>query len=337
MASVTTHRTVRALAAPTAVRALSVPVGGRVVRIRLHLAGGSPFGSVKDRTALALLGSLEESGRLTRGGHVVESTSGNLGIALAGLCAERGYRCSLVVDDVTPPFSLRRMADLGAELIRVRPAPHEDGVRARLRVLHSFRAAHPAAVWTDQYHNPAGPAVHAAVTGPELVSVPGLPAPQAIMIPVSTGGALAGVSRHVRGEAPRIRLWAVDATGSAAVGGGAAARPDKLPGFGSALPSSFLTPGHFDHVAYVGDQDAAAASRAIRARTAISLGGSSGAAALAAVRAASEDPRLADLACLCPDGGDRYEDLIYGAAARRSRPGSDPAVRALTSAAESVL
>jgi hypothetical protein len=101
------------------------------------------------------------------GGHVVESTSGNMGIALAGMCAERGYRCTLVVDDVTCAFSLDRMAELGAELIRVPAGNAAHAVSARIETVHHFREAHPRAVWTDQYegtiHAPGEPVT--TVTG----------------------------------------------------------------------------------------------------------------------------------------------------------------------------
>ncbi|MFZ3492111.1 pyridoxal-phosphate dependent enzyme [Streptomyces sp. 5.8] len=294
-----------------AVRLLCLPMADRTLRLRLHLEGESRYGSVKTRTALALLGALEETGRLHPGGHVVESTSGNLGIALAGLCAERGYRCTLVVDDATSPYSLRLMAGLGAELIQVKTPDRGHAVAERLRTVREFLAAHSLAVWTDQYHNPAGPAAHAATTGPALLHHGRLPYPDAVLVPVSTGGTLAGVATYVRAEAPEVRIWAVDAVGSAATGQTAAPRPDKLPGLGSGLTSRLLTAEHYDHVAYMTDADAALTCRIVHARTGIALGGSAGAAVLAAITTAARNPQVRDVACLCPDGGDRYQNTIY--------------------------
>lgn len=296
----------------TCSRLVRVSLDDRVLRLRLRLESANRYGSVKNRTAEALLESLEASGQLTAGGHVVESTSGNLGIALAGLCAERGYQCTLMVDDMTAPFSLEQMAGFGAQLVRVTAAHGTSGVSARLTAVRDFLTGHCDAVWTNQYRNPAGPAIHARITGPAMLSQAGLPPPHAIMVPVSTGGVLAGVAAHVRAEAPQVRIWAVDATGSSAVGGAPAPRLAKLPGFGSALRSAFLTARDFHDVAYVADAHAAAACRIIRHRTGISLGGSAGATVLAAVRLARQDLNLTDIACLCPDGGDRYEALIYG-------------------------
>jgi cysteine synthase A len=316
------HATVTAADAPSGVvRLLRLPLGGRTLRLRLYLEGENLYGSVKARTAHALLASLEEAGTLRPGGHVVESTSGNLGIALAGLCAERGYRCTLVVDDATASFSLRRMADLGADLIHVPTPDTAHAVSARIQTVREFLAAHPEAVWTDQYNNPAGPAVHARTTGPALLHHARLPHPDAVTMPVSTGGTLAGAATYIRRHAPAVEIWAVDAVGSAATGHhGAAPRPHKLPGFGSGLRSTFLTSRHCDHTAYVSDTDAALACRIIQHRTGVFVGGSAGAAVLAALAAARRSPGLTDVACLCPDGGDRYQDSIYAPGPRLPAP-----------------
>ncbi|MEU9891159.1 pyridoxal-phosphate dependent enzyme [Sphaerisporangium sp. NPDC051017] len=320
-----------ALAAPaaSAVRLLHLPVAGQTVRLRLYLEGENRYGSVKARTAHALLGALEEAGRLCLGGQVIESTSGNLGIALAGLCAERGYRCTLVVDDTTPAFSLSRMADLGAELIHVKAPDAAHAVTARIQTVREFLATNPWAVWTDQYNNPAGPAVHAHTTGPAFLHHGQLAHPDAVVAPVSTGGTLAGVAAYARAHAPEVLVWAVDAVGSAATGRKAAPRPGKLPGFGSGLRSTFLTPRHYDHLAYVTDSDAALACRIIHDCTGIALGGSAGAAVLAAVAAAARSRRVRDIACLCPDGGDRYQATIYAPGPPRLTPCDPVTVPAL--------
>jgi cysteine synthase A len=298
-------------------------LGARTLRLRLHLECENRYGSVKDRTAQALLASLEAGGRLQAGGHVVESTSGNLGIALAGLCAERGYRCTLAVDDFTPSFSLRRMTDLGAELIHVRTQDSARAIEERLRIVREFLSDHPGAVWTDQYNNPAGPAIHALLTGPALLHHARLRHPDAVAVPVSTGGTLAGTASYAREHAPQVRVWAVDALGSAATGRPAAPRPHKLPGFGSGLLSTFLDADHIDHTAYIDDADAALACRIVRERTGIALGGSAGATVLAAVGAARYFSAVTDVACLCPDGADRYQNTIY--APGQLLPGPDRA------------
>jgi cysteine synthase A len=314
---------------------LTLPLPTRSVRLRLKLEAANRYGSVKARTADALLNALAAQGTLRPGGHIVESTSGNLGIALAGLCRERGYRCTLMVDALTPVYSLTRMTELGAELVTVEAADPTQAVRARIDAVHAFRAQHPNTVWTDQYSNPAGPAIHATTTGPELLQPDNLGHPDTVAIPVSTGGTIAGVLQHLRAHAPTVRVAAVDAVGSAATGGQLAPRPRKLPGFGSSLVSEFVRPDQCDRVLYVTDDDAAVACRTIRARTGLSLGGSAGAAVAAAARLALHDPGVYDIACLCPDGGDRYETTIYAATAAEPPIASDDVafLAALTSSA----
>lgn len=295
----------------TPVAVLQVPLPSRTVRLRLKLEAANRYGSVKARTAQALLDSLVARGALRPGGHVVESTSGNLGIALAGLCRERGYRCTLMVDATTPTYNLARMTELGADLVTVDTVDPIHQVHARIDAVRAFRLHHPDTAWTDQYGNPAGPAAHAATTGPELLRPAALGPPDAVAIPVSTGGTLAGVITHLRRHAPTVRVVAVDAVGSAATGGPLRPRPRKLPGFGSGLVSRLIRPDECDRVIHVTDDDAANACRIIRARTGLSLGGSAGAAVTAANRLALRDSTISDIACLCPDGGDRYETTIY--------------------------
>ncbi|MEW2385557.1 pyridoxal-phosphate dependent enzyme [Micromonospora sp. NPDC047707] len=319
----------------TPVAVLQVPMPSRTVRLRLKLEAANRYGSVKVRTAQALLDSLVARGALRPGGHVVESTSGNLGIALAGLCRERGYRCTLMVDAATPSYSLTAMTELGADVVTVDAADPIHQIHARIDAVRAFRLDHPDTAWTDQYSNPAGPAVHAATTGPELLGPAALGQPDAVTIPVSTGGTLAGVIAHLRGHAPTVRVVAVDAVGSAATGKPLRPRPRKLPGFGSGLVSQLIRPDECDRVIHVTDDDAAHACRVIRARTGLSLGGSAGAAVTAATRLALDDPTISDIACLCPDGGDRYETTIYAAAAEPPTTVSD--IGAITALHHAVL
>jgi cysteine synthase A len=319
--------------AATPVAVLQVPLPSRTVRLRLKLEAANRYGSVKARTAQALLDSLVAQGALRPGGHVVESTSGNLGIALAGLCRERGYRCTLMVDATTPAYSLARMIELGAELVTVDTPDPIHQVHARIDAVHTFQLHHPDAVWTDQYGNPAGPAAHAATTGPELLGPTALGPPDAVAIPVSTGGTLAGVIAHLRRHAPTVRVVAVDAVGSTAIGGPLRPRPRKLPGFGSGLVSQLVRPDDCDRVIHVTDDDAAHTCRVIQARTGLSLGGSAGATVTAATRLAIDDPTISDIACLCPDGGDRYQDTVYAAAGPPPTTSDTDAISALRHAA----
>ncbi|WP_336113475.1 cysteine synthase family protein [Streptomyces sp. PTD9-10] len=302
-----------------------VPLPDGSVRLWLKLEWHNPFGSIKARTAQALLDALEASGRLGPGSRVVESTSGNLGIALAGLCAARGYACTLVVEPSTPQASVGRMRELGADVVVVREVPGGRTLDARLRAVEDLLRRDPGAVWTDQYRSPANPGVHESRTGAELVREAPGGAYDAVAVAVSTGGTLAGIARSFRDRLPAARVIAVDAVGSAALGGPPAERPHKLAGFGSGRPSDFVRPHHVDDIVRVRDEDAAAACVLLRRATGLSLGGSSGAAVLAAVVRAAADPALREVACICPDSGEKYP-LEETAAKARATASPDVAV-----------
>lgn len=293
----------------TPLRPVRVPVGDRTVRIWLKLESENRFGSIKARTAEALLSSLEASGELRPGMRVVESTSGNLGVALAGLCAERGYDCTLVIEPTTPRSSVERMTAFGADVVTVHEVPGGRTLGARLQAVREILAADPDAVWTNQYESPANPGVHEWQTATELVKGAYEGRFDAVAVAVSTGGTLAGIAQYFRDNLPETRIIAVDAVGSSALGGEPAERPFKLMGFGSGRASGFIEPHHWDHVVRIRDSAAATACSLLMRRTGISLGGSSGAAVLAAVVRACLDPSLREIACVCPDSGEKYPQL----------------------------
>ncbi|WP_344320357.1 cysteine synthase family protein [Streptomyces macrosporus] len=303
----------------TPLRPLRIRFDGRSVRLWLKLEAGNPYGSIKARTAHALLASLEANGELTPGRRVVESTSGNLGLALAGLCAARGYLCTLVVESNTPRSSIDQMAAYGAEVITVPEVSGGRTIDARLAVVAEILAQDATAVWTNQYTNPANPGVHESDTAPELARAAPEEGWDTVAVAVSTGGTLAGISRYFRRHMAATRIIAVDAVGSAALGGTAAERPFKLAGFGSGRRSEFIERHHWDHVVRLRDADAADACARIRNRTGISLGGSAGAAVLASVLRAIRDPAARELVCVCPDSAEKYTQLLPGRPAGAGR------------------
>ncbi|MET7851631.1 cysteine synthase family protein [Streptomyces avermitilis] len=304
----------------TPLRPLRIRLGDRSVRLWLKLEAGNPYGSIKARTAHALLASLEANGELTPGRRVVESTSGNLGLALAGLCAARGYRCTLVVESSTPRSSIDQMAAYGAEVVTVPEVSGGRTIDARLAVVAEILAQDPTAVWTNQYANPANPGVHESQTAPELARAAPEGGWDAVAVAVSTGGTLVGISRYFRRHLAATQIIAVDAVGSAALGGAAAERPFKLAGFGSGRPSEFTERDHWDHVIRLRDADAADACARIRKRTGISLGGSAGAVVLASLLRAIGDPAARELVCVCPDSAEKYTQLRSGGPAGADRP-----------------
>jgi 2,3-diaminopropionate biosynthesis protein SbnA len=293
----------------TPLKPIALRIQGRTRIVQLKLEAANPCGSLKDRTAQSLIDDLEQRGLLDRGSVLVESTSGNLGIALAWLARERGYRFVAVIDPKTTPENVTRLRQLGARLELVDTPDVAGGyLLARIDRVRQLCASSPGSVWPDQYANPANPRAHEQGTAPELLGQLGGEL-EAVFVPVSTGGTLAGIARFCRRESPFTQVIAVDAHGSVALGGGPASR--LLTGIGAGKRSSFATPDLYDEAVLVGDVEAFAYCRALAARTGVGVGGSSGATLAACARLLARDPDLERVACICPDGGRSYRSTIY--------------------------
>lgn len=288
---------------------IALTIGGRERAVELKLEGFNPYGSLKDRTAAGLIADLDRRGLLGPGSILVESTSGNLGIALASIACQRGHRFTAVVDPKATSESVARLRALGARVERVEEAD-ESGcfLAARLARVRELCDRSDAHIWPDQYSNPAGPRAHEQGTGPELLAqLEG--DVDAVFVPVSTGGTLAGMARCFRRESPATLIVAVDAAGSAALGGAAGAR--LLTGIGAGRRSSLVSAELYDLRVVAGDAEAFSCCRELARRTGIRVGGSSGAALAACARTLSIDPDLERVVCLCPDRGETYASTIY--------------------------
>jgi N-(2-amino-2-carboxyethyl)-L-glutamate synthase len=293
----------------TPLRPIALPIEGRTRIVHLKLEAANPCGSLKDRTAQSLIDDLERRGLLERGSVLVESTSGNLGIALAWLARARGYRFVAVIDPKTTLENVTRLRQLGARLELVDTMDPAGGyLLARIERVRELCAASAAYVWPDQYGNPANPRAHEQGTAPELLEQFDGEL-DAVLVPVSTGGTLAGIARFFRRESPGTRVVAVDAQGSVALGGRPG--PRLLTGIGAGKRSCFVTPDLYDQSLLVRDAEAFAFCRALAATTAIQLGGSSGATLAACARVLARDAELERVACICPDGGGSYRSTIY--------------------------
>jgi len=293
----------------TPVVTISLSIGGVRRTVHLKLEGATPGRSVKDRTAQALLDDLETRGLLNADSIVVESTSGNLGVALARLVRHRGLQFVAVVDPKTTEENLARMRQSGAT-IQIVDTPDASGsyLTSRLERVQELCASSSRYVWPNQYANPANPRAHYQTTAPEIYAqLAGRV--DVIFAPVSTGGTLAGLSRYFREVSPATALVAVDARGSVAFGG--TAGPRLLTGIGSSRPSSFLSGKAFDHSVHVADAEAFAFCRALFAATGIKVGGSSGAVLAACARLCATHPAYERVVCLCADSGESYATSIY--------------------------
>ncbi|MGW7531801.1 pyridoxal-phosphate dependent enzyme [Amycolatopsis sp. NPDC054798] len=290
---------------PTPVAEVTALVAGRPRNLLLKLDGRSRWGSLKGRTALGLLTSVADE--LADGSEVVESTSGNLGVALAGICRELGIPFTAVVDGRLPPAMARAIRQYGGHLVEAKPGDDRLRLQRRIAAVQEILAANPRAVWTNQYENPANAAVHHLWTGPELEQQLG-PEPRVLFAPVSTGGSFAGLSSHMAEKRPEIDCVAVDVAGSTIFGGPPGCR--LLTGIGASKPSNFLGATRPPHIV-VTDTDAIATCRTLELDAGIGVGGSSGATIAGCLRYLARHPDVTGAVCLCPDLASNYRETLY--------------------------
>lgn len=288
---------------------LRVRIQGALRTIHLKLEMENPTHSMKDRTGYSLILHCEEKGLLHPGSTVVESTSGNLGVALAFLCKARGYRFIAVVDPKTTQENMLRMQALGARIELVdTPDAHHGYLLSRLARVQDLCTDNEDYVWTNQYANEANPRIHYLGTGPELYRQMRNRL-DAVFVPVSTGGTLSGIGRYLRTISPATKIIGVDAYGSVVFGTPPAAR--KLTGIGASRPSTFLTRELYDHALLVRDEEAFAFCHALARQTGLKLGGSSGCVLFAAIRFLAEYTHIRETVCICADSGEHYNQTIY--------------------------
>jgi cysteine synthase A len=282
----------------------------RDVRIGLKLEGHNPHGSSKDRTAAAMLEDLRRRGALGRRRIVVESSSGNLAVALAARCRALGVGFLAVVDPRTTPEIIARLHQHRAQVLRVdEPDPTGGYLLTRLATVRRILAEREDCVWTNQYANPANPRAHYHGTGREIVAQTGGDV-DAVFVAVSTGGTLAGVGAYFARHRPGALRVAVDVEGSAALGIGPAG-PRHLPGLGSGRRSRFLSPAHYDDALIVRESDALGLCWRLHRETGLMLGASGGAVVAASLRYVLDHPRVRRPVCVCADLGESYRSTVY--------------------------
>jgi N-(2-amino-2-carboxyethyl)-L-glutamate synthase len=293
----------------TPMETIHLVIGGIARKVHLKLESANPTGSVKDRTGYGLIQDLEKKGLLSRSSVVIESTSGNLGVALSFFCKLKGYRFVAIVDPKTTQENLAKMQALGAQIDMV-DSPDENGgyLLSRLERVQELCQSSSAYVWTNQYSNPANPHIHYMSTGPEIYRQMNGKV-DALFMAVSTGGTLAGVGRFFREVSQGTAIIGVDAHGSVVFG--TPPSPRKLTGIGSSRPSNFLTKDLYDLHMLAKDEEAFAFCRMLWDVTGIKVGGSSGAVIAACARYLEAHPEAENVVCVCADTGDNYTNSIF--------------------------
>ena len=261
----------------------------------------NPLGSVKDRLAIAIIEDAERRGELKPGQTVVEATSGNTGIALAMVCAAKGYPFVAVMVET---FSVERrkiMRMLGAKVILTPAAERGTGMvrkAAELAAKHGWFLAR-------QFENPANPAYHRSTTGPEIVADFAGRRLDFFVTGWGTGGTLTGAGEVIRLARPEVRIVAAEPE-NAAMLSGMPFTPHKIQGWTPDFVPAVLNRSVPHSIVTVSDADAIATARELAAKEGIFVGISGGATFAAALKVAREAQAGAGILAMLPDTGERY-------------------------------
>ncbi len=262
----------------------------------------NPLSSVKDRIGLAMIDAAEKAQCITKGSVIVEPTSGNTGIALAFVCAARGYRLIITMPETMSVERRQLLEALGAEIVLT---PGSEGMIGAVRRAEALAAETPNSFMPQQFKNPANPRVHRETTAEEIrrdtngkVDV--------IVAGVGTGGTITGIAEAIKGRKPGFRAIAVEPAASPVLSGGKAG-PHKIQGIGAGFVPDVLRVDLIDEVVQVKDEDAKATARRLAKEEGILAGVSSGAAAWAALLVAGREESKGKLiVVMLPDTGERY-------------------------------
>ncbi|HEY7518352.1 MAG TPA: cysteine synthase A [Methylomirabilota bacterium] len=279
-------------------RRLPKPNGAAVVA---KLEARNPAGSVKDRTALAMIEDAERRGVLRPGGTIVEPTSGNTGIGLAMVAAVKGYRLILTMPEDMSVERQRLMTRFGAE---IHLTPAIEGMTGAVFAAEELLREHPDYFMPQQFQNPANPEVHRRTTALEILeAVDGRL--DAFVAGVGTGGTITGVGEILKNKLPGVKIIGVEPAKSPVLSGG---RPGLhgIQGIGASFVPGVLNQSVIDRVIQVRDEDATAYSRRLSREEGLLVGVSAGAAVWAACEVAATLRADQLVVTVLPDTGERY-------------------------------
>jgi cysteine synthase len=286
-----------------ALRGLAADLDAEVVA---KLESLNPGGSVKDRIGVAMIDAAERDGLLEPGGSIVEPTSGNTGIALALVCAARGYELVLTLPEGMSRERTRLLRAYGAE---VHETPSLGGMGEAIELAERI-VAERGAFMPQQFSNLANPEIHRRTTAEEIWRDTGGEV-DALVCGVGTGGTITGVGQVLKQRRPELYVVAVEPATSPVLSGGSPG-PHKIQGIGAGFVPEVLDRSVIDEVIAVDDEDALETARAAARRDGLLVGISSGAAFFAALAVASR-PEMAGkrVVTIAPDGGERYMSLPF--------------------------
>lgn len=296
-----TARKIEALIGSTPLVELSDLANGNATILGKYEAS-NPGGSIKDRIAKAIVEDAEKNGRLAPGGTIIEPTSGNTGVGLAMVAAERGYKLILTMPE-TMSIERRKLAGAyGAEIVLT---PGADGMKGAIAKADEIHEATPGSIIAGQFVNPANPRAHYETTGPEIwADTEGTV--DAIVAGVGTGGTISGTAKFLKEHKPEVYAVAVEPAESPVLSGG---KPGghKIQGIGAGFVPKNYDAEVIDEVLPVSSPDAIATKKSLSEKAGLLVGISAGAAVTAAIKLA-ERPEFAGktIVAILPDTGERY-------------------------------
>lgn len=275
--------------------------------LALKAETSNPGGSSKDRPALEMILAAEASGELQPGGTIVEPTSGNTGVGLAIVAAQRGYSCVFVMTDKVAPEKISLLEAYGAEVVVCPVAVEPDdpqsyySVAERLtRELNAFRP--------NQYENPNNPLAHEKTTGPELWRQTGGRITH-FVAGAGTCGSITGTGRYLKSMNPDIKIIAADPEGSVFSGG--SGRPYLVEGVGEDFFPAAWEPDLLDDIIAISDEESFLTARYVSETEGILIGGSGGMAVAAAIKVAKEAAPDDIVVVFNPDSGRGYLSRVF--------------------------
>lgn len=296
-----TARKIEALIGSTPLVDLSDLANGNATVLGKYEAT-NPGGSIKDRIAKAIVEDAEKNGRLTPGGAIIEPTSGNTGVGLAMVAAERGYKLILTMPETMSIERRKLAAAYGAEIVLT---PGADGMKGAIAKADEIHEATPGSIIAGQFVNPANPRAHYETTGPEIwADTEGTV--DAIVAGVGTGGTISGTAKFLKEHKPGVYAVAVEPAESPVLSGG---KPGghKIQGIGAGFVPKNYDAEVIDEVLPVSSPDAIATKKSLSEKAGLLVGISAGAAVTAAIKLA-ERPEFAGktIVAILPDTGERY-------------------------------
>jgi len=277
-------------------------VGDAPATVVAKLEYYNPAKSVKDRIGLSMIEAAERAGKIGPDTVIVEATSGNTGIALAMVAAQRGYKLALVMPDNVSKERRKVLRAFGAELILT---PGAEGMPGAIARAEQMAAENPNIFIPAQFENPANPEIHRRTTAEEIwrdtagtVDI--------VVSGVGTGGTITGVGEVLKARKPNVKMIAVEPAGSAVLSGGTKG-PHRLQGLGAGFIPDVLNTAIYDEVIAVGDEDAFHTARQMATQEGLLVGISSGAAVWAALQVAHRPANAGKLiVVIIPSWGERY-------------------------------